>query len=261
MADALAGRTIWITRPAHQAGEWAAAVTAAGAQALVEPLLVIEPPAARGRPARELAAAEDADIVIATSANAVAGAWRLRPGFAPRGALYAVGRASAGALAKASARDVAQPRHVFDSEAVLALPALQAIAGRRVVLLSGEGGQTTLADTLGERGAEVVKIALYRRRPAAITGPRLAALLARADTVVVTSGQALTHLIDLAERERAADPGADLIARLTALRLVVPSARVVKQHANRLHWISPPIVPARMDARALVSELVRRHRP
>jgi uroporphyrinogen-III synthase len=53
----------------------------------------------------------------------------------------------------------------FDSESVLALPAFQApaVAGRRVLILRGDGGRDLLGDTLRARGAEVEYLTCYHR--------------------------------------------------------------------------------------------------
>src|SRR5690606_36810182 len=49
------------------------------------------------------------------------------------------------------------------SEGLLALPALERVAGRRVLLVAGVGGRTLLAETLTTRGAVVVRNECYRR--------------------------------------------------------------------------------------------------
>ncbi|MES1927048.1 uroporphyrinogen-III synthase [Salinisphaera sp. T31B1] len=250
---ALTGQTVWLTRPAHQAGPWAKAIQAAGGTAICEPLLAIEPPQdAAGLPAA-LAAAESADAVIATSANAIASVARLAPGFAPAGKLYGVGATTAAALAHLTGTDVAQPRDCFTSEDLLGLPALNQVAGQRIVLLSGAGGRSRLADTLVGRGAAVDKIALYRRRACSIPTARLAELAGCCQTIVVTSGEALDQLEHLLLSE------ADRPTResLLACQLVAPSMRVVKQGDRRLRWSRPAVILDRVSAEAVVAALAR----
>jgi uroporphyrinogen-III synthase len=249
MTAPLADKCIWLTRPAHQAAAWATALEAAGARVLREPLLAIDPPADGECARAQLAAAESADIVIASSANAVRSAWTLAPDFAPRGVLFAVGAASAAALERASGRPVEQPVELFSSEGLLTLARLRQPASQQIVLLTGEGGRTVLADTLRARGAKVGKLALYRRRPVTIPRARLARLIDTADAVVVTSGVVLDHLLALAEGE--------LAGRLARLRLVAPSARVVKQAPKDASWVYPPVIPARMSGEAVVTALTR----
>lgn len=245
----LAGRRVWLTRPAHQARPWARVLEAAGALVVQSPLLAIEGPPQPDAARRGLDGAERADIVIATSRNAVDSAWQLRPDFNPAGTLYAIGPASAEALEQASGRRVIHAGPGATSEQLLALPNLAAMAGQRVVLLSGVGGRTRLVDTLTERGAAVEKIELYRRRLVAIEPGHLAALLATSDAVVITSGEALSQLVHLAGRE--------LRDALAAVQLVAPSARVVKKAQHCLNWNHPPVSVDCVSGDGVVAALAR----
>jgi uroporphyrinogen-III synthase len=86
-----------------------------------------------------------------------------------------------------------------DSEALLALPQLQAVAGKRVLIVRGVGGRPLLADTLAARGAEVHFMECYRRvRPQADATPLLARWRAGGvDAVTVTSAETLANLAAL----------------------------------------------------------------
>lgn len=238
---------VWLTRPIGQTPAWQAIFEEAGAHVLVEPLLKIVPPDDADTTAAQLDRAEDADIIIAASANAVAGAARLRPYWSPTGTLIAVGPASAEALAQQAGRTVITPG-TANSEGLLAVPELCEVSGSRVTVLAGHDGRRLLVDTLAVRGARVEKVALYRRQPTSIDEKRLDRLL-DADIIVVTSMDAWLNLnsaVGGARRER-----------LARCRLVAASRSVVKQASHDVDWRVAPIVIENMGTRGAVAALGR----
>lgn len=200
----LAGRHIVVTRPAQQAEPLAVAIEAAGGVAVRFPVLAIidlddlQP---------VLAAADrldDYDLAVFISPNAVDKALNLiaaRRAWPARLRAATVGRSSEQALARHGIGQVIAPRGRFDSEALLALPELQAerVAGRRVVIFRGEGGRELLADTLGERGAQVDHVECYRRGKPNLDAAPLLKLWARGelDAITVTSSEGLRNLYDM----------------------------------------------------------------
>jgi uroporphyrinogen-III synthase len=109
----------------------------------------------------------------------------------------------------------------FSSEALLELAALQAeqVRARRIVIVRGEGGSALLGNTLRARGAEVDYAEVYRRvRPNFDAAPVLAS--GEVDVIVVTSGEALRNLFEMA--------GPHGRARLCQTPLVVMSARLAE---------------------------------
>ncbi|MGL5372946.1 MAG: uroporphyrinogen-III synthase, partial [Aeromonas veronii] len=115
-----------------------------------------------------------ADAVIAVSIHAVhfAHDFLLQTGQTwPHIEYFAVGQASADAFAAiditASCPD--DPR----SEGLLALPALQQVAGKRVLILRGNGGRDLIASTLASRGALVHYCAAYERHYPELDGDTL----------------------------------------------------------------------------------------
>ena len=120
----------------------------------------------------------------------------------------------------------------FDSETLIAALerelGLATFAGRRVLLVRGNGGRELVAETLRERGADVEPIAAYQRgvptpEPTALTQVRR--WLAAHDAVwVVTSSEGVRNLVTLAEihfdaNERAA---------LHRARFIVPHPRIAE---------------------------------
>jgi uroporphyrinogen-III synthase len=94
-----------------------------------------------------------------------------------------------------------------DSEALLAMPALQRLQTGKVVIFRGTGGRELLADALRVRGAHVEYVECYRRVLAATDPSPVRARLheQRLHGVVAASAEALRNLLELigpAQRER-----------------------------------------------------------
>lgn len=232
MSVPLAGRTIVVTRPRAQADALAEAIAAAGGEALRFPLLEISPaddPAPLARAAAEL---DRYALAVFISPNAVAYSLPAILAQAPwpvRTTPAAVGQGTVKALAEYGIGGCVAPSERFDSEALLALPELDAgrVAGRKVAIFRGDGGRELLADTLRERGATVDGIACYRRSsPEAGAGVLLAAWRAgRLDAITVSSSEGLRYLADMLDAEGR--------AFLAATPLFVPHARIA-DHARDL---------------------------
>ncbi|MDO9220629.1 MAG: uroporphyrinogen-III synthase [Thiobacillus sp.] len=197
MTQGLLRRTVLVTRPARQAAALAQAIQSAGGSAFVFPALEIEavPPTALSEPLARLAGA---DCVIFISPNAAEygmAAIRARDGLPGAAQCFAVGPGTARALAGHGVTGAITPDGQ-DSEALLALPQLHAVAGKRVVIVRGVGGRTLLADTLRARGATVDYLECYRRvRPDADAAALLASWQAGGiDAVTVTSAETLHNL-------------------------------------------------------------------
>ena len=203
---ALAGRGVVVTRPRETAAGLAARIEAAGGRAILYPAMEIDPPANPGAALALIGRLADFDIAVFISPTAVQKALALlrEAGRAwPAGlAAAAVGRASQAQLERLGVRGAIAPETGADSEALLGLPQLASVAGKRVVVFRGEGGRELLGDTLESRGATVEYAACYRRSP-----PRQdpAPLLAewrqgRVHAVTSSSSAGLGHLAALLER-------------------------------------------------------------
>ncbi|WP_018078415.1 uroporphyrinogen-III synthase [Thiobacillus denitrificans] len=200
MTGPLAGRTVLVTRPTHQAAVLAQAIRTAGGAAFEFPALTIEavPLDELAVPLAQLAAA---DIAIFISPNAAQfGMAAIRAGGAlPAAArIFAVGPGTLRALAAQGLDGVVTPDGQ-DSEALLALPQLNEVAGKRVVIVRGVGGRALLADTLRARGAQVDFLECYRRlRPQADAAALLACWQTGGiDAVTVASAETLHNLAAL----------------------------------------------------------------
>lgn len=199
-ASALKGVGVLVTRPAHQAEPLARLIERAGGTAVRFPTIAIAPPAHPERLDAVLDRLSEFDLAVFVSPNAVTHTFA-RPGarsWPPHLATACVGKASARALEEHGVRAMV-PAERYDSEALLALPALQQMAGQRVVIFRGDGGRELLADTLARRGATITYAECYRRvRPPGDA----AALIERwrrgeIDIVTVTSSDGLRNLHDM----------------------------------------------------------------
>lgn len=218
----LAGRSIVVTRPAGQADGLCAALRGLGAEPLCFPLLTITPVADKA-PLRAVAQRlADFSLAFFVSPNAVRFALDAILPVAPWPdslQVATVGKGSEAALAERGFSRVIAPSIGFDSEAVLALPAFQAeaVAGRRVLVLRGDGGRDLLGDTLTARGARVEYLTCYHRGgPADDPSPLVErARAGRLDALTLTSSEGVAHLLAL--------PGAEV---LKAVPVFVPHPRI-----------------------------------
>jgi uroporphyrinogen-III synthase len=240
----LAGASVLQTRPEHQSAELTEAITAAGGNALAFPVIDIV-----GRDTKELSAAlanaAPADIVIFVSRNAVDHGLSL----APAGSrLAAIGKATASAIEAAGRRVDIQPRDGFDSEALLAEAALQDIAGKRILIVRGDGGRELLQETLTARGAEVTMGCVYERRRQQPSPLAMAAVVDACKTgnlhyLVAMSVASLEQMLALLPE--------GIFSRLPRARLVTPSSRVIMAAGDRA-----PGVPALLAQSPAAADMV-----
>lgn len=242
----LAGWYVISLRPPGQHAGLRRAAATHGARLLALSPLRIE---SRADPAtREaLRAALAADMVVFTSPNAVRAAAALRK-LQPRRAQawFAPGAGTASALRRAGVAGVASPSRM-DSDGLLALPALDDVAGRTIGLVTAPGGRELLAPTLRARDATVLRADVYARVAIAPTPRALARLRALdADVPVLlalSSGEALASLL-------AAIPD-DVRAILQRARVVAASERLAR--LARTHGFGDVVVASSARPRDLLA--------
>lgn len=224
MAERSSGATglrVLVTRPAAEAVEWAAALSARGLDAQPLPLIDIQPADDPAPVQAAWAALAHTDLVFFVSPNAVRQFFARRPpgmGWPPATRAASPGPGTSRALQQAGvpeAQRVAPPVDAaqFDSEALWAVLRHEAWAGRRVMVVRGEGGRDWLAGHWRAAGASVDFVTAYRRARA-VPGAGQAALLrealARPDRHLwfFSSSEAVDHLLALAGEPAAAEGGA-----------------------------------------------------
>ncbi|VAX13857.1 Uroporphyrinogen-III synthase [hydrothermal vent metagenome] len=219
----LQGLKVMITRPEHQAGTLQQLVTQAGGVPFVYPLLSIQPATELQSLASILNHLDHYQLAIFVSPNAVMFGMELihAHGGLPLDMRTAtVGQGSAQMFRQLSGFDVDYcPETDFSSEGLLALPALQAVCGQRILIFRGQSGRGKLAESLRERGAQVHYMPVYQRQPAKCDARQLGDAIQqkKIDIISLTSSDALDHLFSLVEKER-----------LTAMPFVVINSRLAR---------------------------------
>lgn len=198
----LTGVHIAVTRPPEQATKLNAAITQAGGSVISFPLLDIASLPDLSAFHAAVTPLDQFDWAIFISSNAVQHGMPLlqQAGLPSALKFAAIGPTTASALQSFGITEVLKPSDRFDSESMLALPELQHMQGQRVLIIRGVGGREVLADTLKQRGAEVVFGECYRR-----VNPQKNAdileqshFLGELQGIVITSSEALRFLLDLA---------------------------------------------------------------
>ena len=226
--------SILVTRPSPAGDILVSRLRTLGLVAWSFPLIEFSPGRELSTLADSLYALQEGDLVFALSQHAVEFAqaqlqqenkrWPTAPHY------FAIGRTTALALHTVSGLDVRYPLDREISEVLLQLPELQTIAGKKALILRGNGGRELLAETLTARGAEVTLCECYQRCPVHYDGAEEAMRWQAREvtTLVVTSGEMLQQLwtlIPLWYRE----------SWLLKCRLLVVSERIAKL-AQEMGW-------------------------
>ena len=239
----LLGCRILVCRPEPRASALCAVLRQHGADARALPLIEIAPLPETASTRRLI---QDFDLfghVIVASPIAAEHLLARLDGWWPQRPVgqtwYAIGPGTARCLADAGIESLtADAGH--DSESLLRRPELQRLDRQRVLLCSGEGGRTLLADSLSARGARVEKLALYQRRRPRYSTVQMTAALTDFDpqAIVALSGETLNNLLALGQN---ADTG--LFQRC----LVLPTDRVA-DHARAAGFKRTLVAPGMDNA-------------
>ncbi|MEW8013677.1 MAG: uroporphyrinogen-III synthase [Candidatus Sedimenticola endophacoides] len=224
----LGGAGVLVTRAAHQAGGLSELISRHGGRPVEFPAVCIAGPEEPDRVRALLGRLASYHTLLFISPNAVQYTLRLIDGGAlpPGVRIGAVGKGTARALARAGVAVDIVPEGRFDSEALLATPALAQVARQRILIVRGRGGRALLGDTLSARGARVEYAEVYRRLcPGTPPGALLRRWSRDIDLVTVTSAEILDNL-----RRMLGPAGRDT---LLATPLVVVSTRM-RAHARSL---------------------------
>lgn len=201
--DDLQGLGVLVTRPAEQADHLCQLIEQAGGHPYRLPTIAIESSGAEARQqAKELLGGlRQGDLLIFISANAVQHALPCLDTVPAWDDIQtaAIGKATARAFEQAfGCSPKLLPIDGSNSEALLALPALQQLTGRRAIIVRGAGGRALLGDSLQQRGAEVHYANVYRRvLPEIDIAAQRDELRTKVDVITTTSVESLQNLVQL----------------------------------------------------------------
>jgi uroporphyrinogen-III synthase len=201
-AGPLSGRGIVVTRPREHAQALAERIRAAGGDPVLFPTIEILPPENPGAVRNLIERLDGFQLAIFVSPTAAMRGYAMVVAsrkWPESLRVAAVGIGTATALEERGIHAVMAPAGEADSEALAALPELQDLRGRSIVIFRGQGGREWLRTRLEERGARVEYAECYRRaRPDADAG----AVLARwqsggIEAVSITSAEGLANFFDI----------------------------------------------------------------
>lgn len=219
----LGGRGVVITRPRELADSLAGAIARRGGRPVLFPAIAIEELPLPG----VLQRVAEFHLVVFVSPSAVRVALRALPEWPAGVTAAAVGAGTRRELERQGVSGVIAPQSGADSEALLAAPELADVAGKRVLIVRGEGGRALLGNMLAGRGAMVDYAECYRRvRPVADAAPLIAdwqrGLI---HAVTVSSAEGLDNFLAMT--------GSEGRGRLAGTPLVVPHARIASHARNQ----------------------------
>jgi uroporphyrinogen-III synthase len=228
----LKGIHVLITRPDAQARPWAEKLQALGASVSLQPMMVIQALAdedAKRQIINRILAFAEYQKAIFISQNAVSYGLQWLDKYWPQLPIdvefFAIGKATGSLLAEGVERgDIYVATSTMNSEELLSHPRLQAITGEKIIIFRGKGGRTTLAETLGARGALVEYCELYERQcpleQSQAVDPSFRHTQQHA-VLAVHSGETLENLCSIIK--------ADDLLWLKQQAILLPSQRVAEQ--------------------------------
>jgi uroporphyrinogen III methyltransferase/synthase len=199
----LFGRTVLVTRPAHQAAGMEEALAELGARVLLQPAIAIGPPRDWTPVDEAIEHIGDCDWIVFSSANGVE---RFLGRLVERGRdLRALGRAKLAAIGPATAQALQERGLIADVSPDefraenLADALTGHAAGKRFLLIRASRGREVLAQSLAAAGAAVQQVAVYESRDVAAPDPAVVAELraGRVDWVTITSSAIARSVVNL----------------------------------------------------------------
>jgi uroporphyrinogen-III synthase len=167
--------------------------------------------------------------------------------------IAAVGPVTRKAIETAGTAVDVSPDAGFDSEHLLEHVELKDVGGKNVIIVRGQSGRELLAETLGERGANVDYLCVYERRPHKPLPAELRDLESATDAgkirfVTVMSVDSLQCLLEIMPPKTL-----NLLRQVT---LVAPSTRVLQTASELIPGIETALARG-PQAPEMVDTLIR----
>lgn len=233
---------VLITRPAHQATDLCKHIAQYGGIPIRFPTVAIK----IIDPGNKVEKINTADFVVFLSPNGVTTALpfctELLQQARPRFKLLAVGPSTAQTLADNHFTVDYLPKTTFNSEGLSALPILQAIEDKNVLIFQGEQGRSHLAEVLTQRGAKIELITTYQRICPSILDLSIP-LVNQVDILLSTSTTGIENLVTLLYPYWK--------SALFAKPLVVVSPRVA-QFAQQIGFVKKPLIADNASDQAIL---------
>ncbi len=233
---------VLVTRPEPQAQGLCLALEESGATALAFPVIEITSPQDSAPLQKIFQELEHYDWLIFISKNAVEYAFdhlkKSNITIPDQCRIAAIGKSTANKLQELNIKALIAPADRSDSEALLAMPELSDVAEKRILIIRGEGGRETLAETLRKRDANVEYAAVYRR-----IKPNKK-LTHKPDIAIITSNEGLDNLWQMTNKKQH--------VWLKNLPLVVMSERN-RQHAKQLGYHGKITIAAQQSDEGLLA--------
>jgi uroporphyrinogen III methyltransferase/synthase len=249
----LFGRRVLVTRSEEQAGEMVAALSDAGAEAVVMPMIRLVPPDDYAALDAALERIDSYDALLFTSANAVRFfTARARDRGVPLAGIGAtvvcVGPKTAEATLVGGLPVHRVPDSRFDAEGALD-EVMRAVppSGKRFLLPRSEAARDVLPDGLRREGAVVDAVTVYRNVPEDTDAGALRAALeaGELDALTFTSPSTVKRF----------DALLDAGSRAAAARCTIAAIGPITAAALRRVGLAPHVTPAQATARELVEAL------
>jgi len=183
-------------------------------------------------------------FIVFTSINAVLYGKQFLPKTKPtNGLVIAIGQATADAVTN-NGWSVDLMPDVFDSETLLAMPELNDIKNKQVLLVTGKGGRGLLDTEFKKRGAKLDRWNVYQRnQPKTQLNKEV---LNKINLILATSCESLQNLCDMTPE--------NLRSSLFKLKLLVTSSRILKK-AQELGFTEPPLLAENASNEAVLKML------